>query len=380
MRHDQSVDGLRGIAAMGVVVSHFFAAYVPILLHAFYPAVFRQNHHPDIWFSISQIPPLTVLYNGHFAVIVFFVISGYVLAMPYYAGRREKLFHRLAGRYFRLNLPVAVSILISYAIFLGHGYYNVPASVLSHSTWLQTNLPASGFTPGAMLSASLYKAILGGDTTFNTPLWSIRVEFVGSLLLLAYFLLKPKGWSLMSGVLLVLILGISFRENALFYIAIFLGALLNAVKFPAKALWAAFALGVYFGGYAYGHALYNFLPDVDLWETKTFYNTLGAVLLVGAVVNGFFRNFLESSPIQFFGKISYAIYLLHFLVLYSFSCFLYISLPPTIPCLVLNLLLYVAVVLLLAIGFEKYVDQAAIRLAHHIGDYLCPRPSLSTKS
>ena len=62
MRPDkvQYLEGLRGIAAMQVVLLHFVSGFMP-------------DTAQHAW------PPLHVLYDGHTAVYVFFLISGTVL-------------------------------------------------------------------------------------------------------------------------------------------------------------------------------------------------------------------------------------------------------------------------------------------------------------
>jgi len=77
--HNKKLDGLRGLAALNVTISHFIAAFFPALLNANYPQTFPANNNPSILFKIVSFPAISVLYNGNFAVLIFFAISGYVL-------------------------------------------------------------------------------------------------------------------------------------------------------------------------------------------------------------------------------------------------------------------------------------------------------------
>jgi peptidoglycan/LPS O-acetylase OafA/YrhL len=84
-RHDFSADGLRGIAAANVAISHFIAAFLPSVLHSHYPDVFQKNLNPSLLFQFIEHPLVSIFYNGHFAVVIFFVLSGYVLVLPYWS-------------------------------------------------------------------------------------------------------------------------------------------------------------------------------------------------------------------------------------------------------------------------------------------------------
>lgn len=64
-------DALRGLAAVSVVVSHYI-----LLLNGAESATYRQIHSI---FSLLGETPLRVLWAGHAAVMLFFVLSGFVL-------------------------------------------------------------------------------------------------------------------------------------------------------------------------------------------------------------------------------------------------------------------------------------------------------------
>ncbi len=67
---------------------------------------------------------VSIFYNGHFAVLIFFVLSGYVLTMPYYNQDESSgvLSKRLWGRYLRLNIPIFFAISISYVVYVSGLY------------------------------------------------------------------------------------------------------------------------------------------------------------------------------------------------------------------------------------------------------------------
>ncbi len=141
MNHNRSADGLRGIAALTVVVSHFVLAFLPFLLQAFYPNWPLGPVPDNLWCRLSQLPFVTIFYNGQFAVMVFFALSGYVLALPYFKNEPDKIRRRFWARYLRLNIPVAVVVLLSWLLFTLHAYNNFAAAVAANSGWLTTVHP-----------------------------------------------------------------------------------------------------------------------------------------------------------------------------------------------------------------------------------------------
>jgi hypothetical protein len=66
-----SLDGLRGTAAFIVFIFHFFLAYTGAPLYGYGSS--SENRH---W---HQLPILKIMYAGDFMVVLFFIISGYVL-------------------------------------------------------------------------------------------------------------------------------------------------------------------------------------------------------------------------------------------------------------------------------------------------------------
>jgi peptidoglycan/LPS O-acetylase OafA/YrhL len=373
---DRSADGLRGIAALSVCIKHFVAVFVPCLLHYNYPNSSPEAPPVDGLYSWLATPIVSLFYNGHFAVALFFVMSGYVLSKPHFEGRPESVLkRRLWARYVRLNLPIAVAVLMSFLVYRLGIYSNETAASISGAKGWPLDLMDGGVSFSEALAAASYKSILMGENQLNVALWTLRIEFVGSVLLLTYFLMRPDGGLFISWIMAIIGLVFFFRGSAVFFVAIFAGALLNMRKLDVQWRLPALILGAYLGAYQYERVAYEVLPGalqmgMASGFDKDLYNSIGAFFTVWAVVSGFGEAVFQSRIAQFLGKISFSLYLTHFMVLCSMSSAMFLWLPRTGGMVMLNAVVYLLVSFAVAAAFERWVDRAAIHIAGRFADRL----------
>lgn len=357
---NKSADGLRGLAALSVVFAHYVAAFFPSLLHSSFPAIFKPNATASLAHQTAEFPLVGLLYNGQFAVLIFFVLSGYVLTIPYYWNDKERLLERIWGRYFRLNIPILATILISFCLLKAGLYFNDVAANLIDNEWFLKYF-SMNYQVFDALEIGLMDTILQGNSALNPPLWTIKVEFVGSIVLMSVFLIFTK-----HHMLILILAGLLFYYYsgawAIYYAAIFAGSSINARIMHAPAKYAVFALGVYFGAYQYQSIFYNFLPELPL-DSRLIYNLIGAYLLVFAVVNGVGRKLLTRPFFQFLGKISYSLYITHFLILSSLASYIYINITFSGWNILFHFFAFVSISFLTAYLFTVLVDTPSIRLS-----------------
>lgn len=265
-----------------------------------------------------------------------------------------------------MNIPIAASILISCVFYQCHGYFNIPAAKVSGSNLWLNHFFQPDLSYVKAFRDMLWCSLILGEGNFNPVYWSLKVEFIGSIYLLLFYIAKPKGYNALFLLLILLLIYTLDNSTPFFLYAILLGSLINTISIPKQTHLILFIMGLFFGAFQDGNAFYNTFPHVLPWHRQSFYGSLGALFITVPIVHGFGAKFFQSRLLQFLGTISFPLYLLHFIVLCSFSCWLYLALPQHLLILLLNLTLYLLVSIGVSTLFEKYIDQPAIRFSHWI--------------
>ena len=100
----EELDSLRGLAALTVVFSHFMVVF-NINYQDTYGMGLIQN-----WYKYS---PIRLFWAGHEAVILFFILSGFVLTIPFLKNNPFSYKGYLVKRIFRIYLASATSIIVA---------------------------------------------------------------------------------------------------------------------------------------------------------------------------------------------------------------------------------------------------------------------------
>jgi peptidoglycan/LPS O-acetylase OafA/YrhL len=366
---DYTAEGVRGLAAINVFLAHYFLCFFPRGFDSLYPGLQTSPAANSTMESVLRLPLLSILWNGNFAVCIFFALSGFVLSQPYYAGGQlEALRDRYLKRYLRLSIPIAASVLIGYVLLRYRLLQNLAAADLSHSDWLRSYWTFAPSLTGAVRDA-LYRVIFLGEFRYNPPLWTMKVEFIGSLITFAFYTLMPANgaWrKFLHYVIAVLSVGIFTQKDAVFYYAFLLGGIIWVLPKPGRAYkYALFAAGMLFASFQYD-AAFRWMPDPLLWDQKNFYNVIGAFLMLWSLRSGMFDGFLASPPMRVLGRMSFSVYLTHFFVLSTFSCWFYVLAQSRFPRAVwasADLLLSAALLFAVAYAFERFVDRTGIQFS-----------------
>lgn len=329
MEREKWIDSLKGIACVIVFVSHFWLTfgYTCIGLN-----------------EIVTIRPFNILVNGNYAVCLFLIISAYVISKPIYLAKDFKRVQKtLLKRYPRLMLPVFFSSLFAYVLYSTMGYFNQQAGEVLKNEWLMGKYN-SPLTIKELILTSFIKVWCNGDASFNAPFWMLQILFFGTFLTVIITMMTAVQKKY--GILILTMLICVYIYISEVYLCFILGTLL-AYLGSRNDIWKhqkknnchlginiiLMVCAICLPGYAkeiINIVSYIIPNDSFVCDTK-FYNIVGSFLLIFSLMGmEGVKHCLESSKIlDKVKEVSFSIYLVHWPIICSFSCFLYLSLQGT---------------------------------------------------
>ena len=363
-QREEQLDGLRGIAALVVINSHFICAFFPYLNSKFFPEIFSNSNTNSVLIRFLQSPPFSIFFNGHAAVCVFFVLSGYVLAIPFHQKNLEKLYMRFFSRYLRLNIPIAFVTLISYIFSKLNLFKNSIVSELSGSNWMNYWYEKDSMNIIEAIKSSFYSGIIFGDDTFVPPLWTLKIEFLASIVLIFYLILSFKKNQKYTLPLFSLFLGIVFKNEAIYYFLFVGGAFLNYFPNLSK-FYSYFLITIAFYLISFQDDFYyQFLDNFPInLSFRNICHGIGALMLVYFIKKGFLNRFLKLPFNLFLGRISYSSYLIHHLILCSVVSIFYIEMIQSKYSFFALYLVYITITFLFSFLILDKIDNYGISLS-----------------
>lgn len=363
-----SLDGLRGVAAF-VVLAHHTAMILPGMAAAYTGLAAPAAGSATWWFSFT---PLRLLTAGSEAVIVFFVLSGFVLTLPVLRSPAFDWLSYYPRRLIRIGLPAVASVLFAFALLL-----LVPRVVgAGVSPWL-ASFHIDPVT-WRVLAAALDP--FSADHRINGPLWSIYWEMVFSMtlpLFVGLAVLARRHWAvLLVGATLLAIAGAHANADGFRYLPAFFVGTVAAVCLPGIR-----ASGTALSARRFGHVawaailLSSCLLLILRWLVPlpagagvllSAMNGLWPLAALGIVVCCFewgpAVRLLSTRPFLWAGRISFSLYLVHVPILFAFRSAL-AGLP-----LAVVLPLAAATAICAAMLFFWLVEKRSHALARRLGD------------
>lgn len=318
------LDGFRGWASLVVLFAHLNAFLLDPSLYA--NGLFFEHLSNLDYASVFFTVLLNFTPEGSLAVQVFFVLSGYALSVSHLNPDRRRLALAVAARYFRLMIPIFVVAVITFAVFKADLFFNDEAGGIAerYSGWISVffKTPIDFFS---VLRFSVYDVFFNYDSnnTLNPPLWTMSYELLGSLIIYAYLLFFRSGDSVWwKTAILFMVVFAALQSYFLCFMAGYLIAEINR-RYPAWSnnYWIAKISSI-------SPFAFMLLFVVSYFFRGSPHVIAGSVIAIGLV---FFASYSESisrvlsnSISEFFGRISFPLYLIHVVVLSSFSCFLFV--------------------------------------------------------
>ena len=352
------LDSLRGIAALSVILWHFFCATFTVTT-------------PVTGLLLKGI---YYLMHGRAAVILFFILSGFVLALPFFRERKPGYGAFVVRRICRIYLPYVA--LLAFSILVRTFVTTKPIPDLSF--WF------NGFCGDAFsLKTALEHLFLIGNihsNVYNNAIWSLihemRISLVFPLLFLFVIRVRPA----ISIAVCFLLSGVAFLnellgwetsngwESGYFYslhIASFfiIGILLARYKERLIQWFVSLKKGTKITLFIVSLLLFRISMEawmVDMrWLLPSDYGSvLGACgLLIIALGSAKASALLRKPFFKFFGDISYSMYMIHITMLYLAFFLLYNHLP--VPVI---LLVYVLAVIAASTIAWKVIELPSIAL------------------
>jgi peptidoglycan/LPS O-acetylase OafA/YrhL len=319
------LDSARGLAAIFVVWGHFLFQYGV------------QDNIPAIAHS-----PLRIFYNAIPAVSFFFVLSGMVLSFKYFAkpvpiNYKEYVIARL----FRIYPAFLVVLLISFIIqaFFYKQAANISPIADGRDFWAGT-IPAVGLMKEAFLFLNLQ-----GSSSLVSQRWSLIVEIQISLLMPFMVLIAQRGIKWLFAFAFCIIIFLHDAFSSIYFMHFALGLFIAYRYKEIISRWSEAGKLSRIIFFTAGLLLYNYRYMIPYLQQavlpgQVYASIAGneliirvsegvgaAILLMSLVGSDLLKKILSHKYLTFIGRVSYSIYLCHFIILLAITpyCIMFLN-------------------------------------------------------
>ncbi len=315
----QQLDALRGLAALSVVFLHYLSINI----------VYTDRCDATLagcgWLLYSvKYSPLHVLFAGNEAVILFFILSGFVLYLSYDVRNPQTYRKFLVRRFFRINIPFYVACLLAFSCI----WLLRPAPVAGLSSYFNEQWARAPDWRDAMLSLLF---VFGFDQTVSvSPAWSLVYELqysIGFPIVVWLVDRFPAGRLILGALVAAFVASIAiklFGDHVFFKTFTFapdfiIGACIAHHRLRVSA-WIRDRSGpsvVMLGiaallAYTYNWWLFPAVKNMHWLFVQKLFILPGAAMFIAICMSvRVLGGALLTRPAQFLGKLSYGIYLFH---------------------------------------------------------------------
>ena len=381
------LDGLRGVAALQVLLLHLLSCYMPGL-------VFAGPDHGTISSEIHG-SPLGLLYDGSAAVYLFFLISGFAITRAY--DPRSDYIALTTARVVRFALPLTLACYVTWAIgnYAQSDYLTVAG--ITGSGWMGAlwHYPRGAMQPlrdalinGLLVgypTASPIAAVLPGLTqplaqSLLPPMWTLNTELRGTILVLLLARLRmyrPRLWIFVC-LAAMLLFGL---DQTLCFIVGHTAAVARLEERLPKTGWLLGLPLLVIGAEvccqavqgwpaALGSACgFRWLEDFACGNSAVVLRIYGCIaMFLGITLSRPMRGLFIHPALQRLGRISFPLYLIHWPIVFGVCSEIFLWLNPQCGLLLSSLLTMIsgfALSILAACTFTP-LDEAAQHIAKYI--------------
>lgn len=262
--------------------------------------------------------------HGHLAVLIFFVVSGYVLtaSQVQVLSAERNLAVSAVARYFRLFFPILAATLIAY-LFLRAGLFFNGQAEGGQATWFGNFFAFEPSLKNA-LRFSVFDVFFAYnyDASYNSSLWTMPIELMGSYLIYSFIGIFRSGEKVFWNVAIVAAL-LFMKANP--YLCCFMAGYLMAelkIRRPA-ALSGKWVNAALLAAFAAVMALDTLHRPVSKQGQALEAIALVLIVSYSSILERFFSNRVS----RWLGKISFSVYLIQVIVMCSWSAYLRVWLP-----------------------------------------------------
>ena len=366
-------DGMRGLASVIVMIFHM-AVWTVYGYSANEYKVFA-----DPFWRVATQTPLKMLWGGNEAVLVFYIIGGFVLARPYLSLRKLDFKPFILKRWIRLMLPYVLVIAVTIVLIALFGAWKQDTIDLSGSfnvkwKWVpnagEILLYLLGYDYNLnILSGAFWSMVQEWRLSFVLPFVAVALHRHSTWKVLGCYAVLQQGiealtnWGMRSGTAWLAHLSESLNRTNYYALFFVMGAVLAkhlpairtfvqqhrlfrilsawAIPFLIPSQWILAALGLSF---RVRHAL--------------LLTGLGIILfLLLCMESPRLTAFFKSKPLLLLGKLSFSLYLTHTTSIVLFVTFLGQIIPPETA-----LLLSPLFALPVAYLWQKHVEARSLGL------------------
>jgi peptidoglycan/LPS O-acetylase OafA/YrhL len=352
------LDALRGIAALAVVFWHFFCTVFTVAIPGMLPFIY------GIYFLV----------NGRASVIIFFLLSGFVLSLPFFKNPQQHYIPFILRRICRIYLPYLAGI--AFAILVRTFVVTHPVATLSG--WFNDYVG----DPFSLKTALEHLFLIGNihSNVYNNAIWSLIHEMRISLIFPFLFLLVSRIRPLFSIAICILLSGVALLND------IFTWEISNGWQsgyFYSLHFASMFIVGILLARYReliiawfrrrtkpikiimFIVSLLLCRGSMELGQVNTKLCLLfdygavlgGCILMIITLGSVTALRILKKPFFSLLGNISYSMYLNHITILYLAFYFLY----PAVNLPLLLVIVLIAVVFMSYLTW-KYIEKPAIAL------------------